>query len=132
MHSIIRTMMTIGEHGSSRSLAFGVCLHSSIILCLLSRHTPLISGLLPGFTASGVSFIDFHDDLCCFVIYISRLLMVSLKHDCTPYFTFTTSHLLFQVQAALAPATPMPSSQFEVCLRLAFVISLNLIWSSRA
>ena len=88
--------MMIGGHGRSRSLAFGVCLHSFIVLCLLSCYTPLFSSLAPWcerFTASGMKFMDFYGDFYCFLIYISRLLVVIFETwlYSLPYFYDITS-----------------------------------------
>ena len=101
----------IGGHGSSRSHVFRVCLHSSIVFCLLSRHTPLFSSFTPW--GSLFQVWNLWISMATSIVFLFTLvdsLWSFLKHGCTLYFTLTTSHLLFQVQAAPAPATPMPSN----------------------
>ena len=123
-------LMLIGGHGSRRSLAFRVCLHSSVP-CLLPRHMPLFSGFTPW--GSLLQVWSLWISMATSVVFLFTLvdsLWSFLKQGCTLYLTLKISHLLFQVQAAAVPATPMPFNHHQEVWGW-HLSCLNLIWSSR-
>ena len=77
LHSVLVGLMMMAGPEISSNLALRVCLLGPIVFCLLWRSTPLFSRQYSlRFTALVVKFIDFHGDLYCFLIYISRLFVV--------------------------------------------------------